>query len=253
MPLLPKDEFLAYKLTPIPNPEEDQEDCPIHYDTPTRPVRTPCNHTFCAECLTHWLRTANTCPMCRAQFFASPDEVPFQGFVPPLVDVPFEDFGSEEGEFHPLDDDESVDDWDARLDRLDLPWRRRNAIHGRHNQDRDGRNSHNNDDDVNDSDDSYQGVGLFRLGNGSLANLNSFGNDEEVFDRNDSEQEDSDNANVYRAANSFSSDVEMEDTPEYHQDHDSLDRLVLRRLQRIELRLDPEVQDHDLEVQSADW
>lgn len=28
-------------------------------------ITTPCNHEFCNSCLTHWLMTKDSCPMCR--------------------------------------------------------------------------------------------------------------------------------------------------------------------------------------------
>ena len=28
-------------------------------------MKTPCDHEFCNSCLTHWLLTKNSCPMCR--------------------------------------------------------------------------------------------------------------------------------------------------------------------------------------------
>jgi hypothetical protein len=37
-------------------------------------VKTPCDHEFCNDCLTHWLMTKNSCPMCRYKLGEKEDE-----------------------------------------------------------------------------------------------------------------------------------------------------------------------------------
>ncbi|KAF2016636.1 hypothetical protein BU24DRAFT_207244 [Aaosphaeria arxii CBS 175.79] len=49
------------------------ECCPICY-TPyttsaTSTVQLPCTHTFCHACITQWLSTSSTCPLCRRALF----------------------------------------------------------------------------------------------------------------------------------------------------------------------------------------
>ncbi|KXS94170.1 hypothetical protein AC578_1514 [Pseudocercospora eumusae] len=41
-------------------------ECPICYEKIESSFTTSCNHTFCRQCLKHWLRTSTTCPNCRA-------------------------------------------------------------------------------------------------------------------------------------------------------------------------------------------
>jgi hypothetical protein len=45
----------------------DEHRCPVCYDVYVLPVRTPCGHTFCIECLKKSLlaRLERTCPCCR--------------------------------------------------------------------------------------------------------------------------------------------------------------------------------------------
>lgn len=68
-------------LVAVTSTEEGaDEDCsicflPFTFDgtsslgTAGKPVRTPCNHVFCTECLMSWLMASNTCPMCRRALF----------------------------------------------------------------------------------------------------------------------------------------------------------------------------------------
>jgi len=44
-----------------------EEKCSVCYDKLKieNSVITPCNHFFCSNCFFRWLRTKNTCPMCR--------------------------------------------------------------------------------------------------------------------------------------------------------------------------------------------
>ena len=60
MALPTKDAFLAQLAC---------DECPICYEDVTGPTTTACNHSFCLECLRHWLRSANTCPCCRAKLY----------------------------------------------------------------------------------------------------------------------------------------------------------------------------------------
>jgi hypothetical protein len=50
--------------------KKETNNCSICFDTMLNngPLRTtPCGHQFHSECLNTWLRTKNTCPLCRAQ------------------------------------------------------------------------------------------------------------------------------------------------------------------------------------------
>lgn len=75
-------EFLAQLPTVPVESLPAGSDCPICSDTystePTEngdidsPVRLPCDHIIGGECIRKWLSSgANTCPLCRCQFFAS--------------------------------------------------------------------------------------------------------------------------------------------------------------------------------------
>ena len=82
--------FLLEELKPVGNPDLEPEDhrcaiCGEHFTTDDHPaVRLPCNHAFGEPCIREWLRPyspfaryngyelkvgANTCPMCRREFF----------------------------------------------------------------------------------------------------------------------------------------------------------------------------------------
>lgn len=69
------------------------EECPIckepmeEDDTSESPTITECGHTFGVACLTLWLSSHNTCPMCRTQLheLLPTDDDGFDG-VPDLVD-----------------------------------------------------------------------------------------------------------------------------------------------------------------------
>lgn len=47
-----------------------EEKCSVCYEELKleNSVKTPCNHFFCSNCFFRWLRTKNTCPMCRLDF-----------------------------------------------------------------------------------------------------------------------------------------------------------------------------------------
>lgn len=40
-------------------------ECPICYDVSCFTCVYPCMHTFCKPCITKWMLTNFTCPMCR--------------------------------------------------------------------------------------------------------------------------------------------------------------------------------------------
>lgn len=47
-------------------PEQDDTECSICMETFEQPVRTPCGHWFCHECIAQVLHVQGLCPMCRA-------------------------------------------------------------------------------------------------------------------------------------------------------------------------------------------
>nr|OQO20838.1 hypothetical protein B0A51_13233 [Rachicladosporium sp. CCFEE 5018] len=63
--------FLNNELTPVVCTTATPT-CPICDEPATDPVRLPCNHVFCRECITAWSvgpPEHNTCPMCRRVLF----------------------------------------------------------------------------------------------------------------------------------------------------------------------------------------
>jgi hypothetical protein len=77
----------AYTLNPKPicspaTPEEVRDDCTICQDRPRAPVKLPCGHIFCYDCIAKWLSTKGTCPVCRAEV-CDPEGLEFgDGSVP---------------------------------------------------------------------------------------------------------------------------------------------------------------------------
>ena len=42
-------------------------ECPICHDSLRLPLRLPCSHLFCEDCIVKWFEGETTCPLCRAQ------------------------------------------------------------------------------------------------------------------------------------------------------------------------------------------
>ena len=59
-------------ITPLTHPPRPTlPTCPAHPPYPRQdayrdPVKLPCSHLFCADCLGEWVERERTCPMCRA-------------------------------------------------------------------------------------------------------------------------------------------------------------------------------------------
>jgi hypothetical protein len=49
------------------------DDCAICLANPEQPVRLPCGHVFCTQCVAPWLRKCALCPMCRKDLHSSSD------------------------------------------------------------------------------------------------------------------------------------------------------------------------------------
>ncbi|KJX92867.1 hypothetical protein TI39_contig5817g00022 [Zymoseptoria brevis] len=74
----PRSDFLATWLVPIdlpPPTEEDEEgiDCPICLESLTTAFQLPCHslHVFHDECIRTWLKSHNSCPLCKSILFGS--------------------------------------------------------------------------------------------------------------------------------------------------------------------------------------
>lgn len=116
MSLLRRDEFLAWGLTPRPD-LEGQGQCPICIEEVyTRPVATPCNHVYCAECLVNWLKTTDHCPMCRRELFDKDAEGGI--FIADDDDAVSVDFG-------PIYSDDEENEQEDRLAELEANVRAR--------------------------------------------------------------------------------------------------------------------------------
>ncbi|KAK3707124.1 E3 ubiquitin-protein ligase rnft1 [Vermiconidia calcicola] len=51
-----------------------EDDCIVCRDEPTTPVKIPCNHVLCEDCLAEWFRRGNSqCPQCTVALFQSAD------------------------------------------------------------------------------------------------------------------------------------------------------------------------------------
>ncbi|KAL7716058.1 RING-type domain-containing protein [Entamoeba marina] len=42
-----------------------ESQCCICYDDYKDPITAPCGHTFCYECILHWVERAGNCPLCK--------------------------------------------------------------------------------------------------------------------------------------------------------------------------------------------
>lgn len=51
---------------PVPLESLQEDTCPVCMETLNHPVRLECNHIFCEECISQWLETESTCPICRS-------------------------------------------------------------------------------------------------------------------------------------------------------------------------------------------
>jgi hypothetical protein len=96
MALPTQEDFLANALEPVEPVEH--ENCSICHDPMKTPVRLPCKHDFCKECITEWLTQprVDSCPMCRRRLFQSALPLapiqqvnPFAHFQPAVHFVPF--------------------------------------------------------------------------------------------------------------------------------------------------------------------
>jgi hypothetical protein len=66
MALPTQEDFLANALEPV-----EHEDCSICHAPMETPVRLPCKHELCKDCITEWLTQprVDSCPMCRRRLF----------------------------------------------------------------------------------------------------------------------------------------------------------------------------------------
>lgn len=55
----------AYHVDNFDPPPDEELVCSVCRGVFCDPVQSPCNHVFCRNCLTKWLETSRTCPICR--------------------------------------------------------------------------------------------------------------------------------------------------------------------------------------------
>ena len=55
---------LCGESVPLESLQDDT--CPVCMETLDHPVRLECKHVFCEECISQWLETESTCPICRS-------------------------------------------------------------------------------------------------------------------------------------------------------------------------------------------
>ena len=70
MSLPTRADFLATGLVPA---ENSTDECPICTEPMDSPVKLPCSHVFCRNCISHWLQqpATSTCAMCRQVLFTT--------------------------------------------------------------------------------------------------------------------------------------------------------------------------------------
>lgn len=72
MPISPISlDFFLTEVTWVAGGETTDDKCSICWEPYTEPVRTPCDHIFCLDCLIDWQADPqhNSCPMCRRVFY----------------------------------------------------------------------------------------------------------------------------------------------------------------------------------------
>lgn len=71
-----REAFMQHGLKSIPEAElanhTDEQACPICHCDFDRPVKTPCGHVYCDECIRPWLETNERCPTCRTMLIEPP-------------------------------------------------------------------------------------------------------------------------------------------------------------------------------------
>ncbi|TYZ69087.1 hypothetical protein PybrP1_010193, partial [[Pythium] brassicae (nom. inval.)] len=63
--------------------EAGSPDCSICYEEMSQPVKLPCSHMFCEECVTEWFDRERSCPLCRASMATSPRGAGSEGDAKP--------------------------------------------------------------------------------------------------------------------------------------------------------------------------
>jgi len=52
---------------------EDSDECAVCLTCPEEPMRLPCGHSFCTDCVMPWLKRCSLCPLCRKDLHSQAD------------------------------------------------------------------------------------------------------------------------------------------------------------------------------------
>ena len=71
-------------LNPVTDIKDDTP-CVICFQLPNNPVALKCNHCFCRQCVSRWLKENNTCPICRRIAVEHKDIDFSDGYMPEFI------------------------------------------------------------------------------------------------------------------------------------------------------------------------